>query len=265
MNTSFGQDVVTADFVTAVVERSKTTPVLVDFWATWCAPCRALGPILEKLATEYAGGFLLAKVDTDKEQALAAEFKIRSIPTVMLFKDGKVVTGFQGALPEGQIRKFLTQHGVESGAAPVIELSSDPAQRVEQLRALSAASPERDSLKLELALAVLAVGSYEDASHLLDALPTAVFTDPKAVRARARVSLLRRAADEGVHPVVATGIREVLDGDRSAGLSQLLEQLREEKHDEDSAARAALVDALQLMDDEAEVRDWRRRMASVLF
>jgi len=265
MKTEFGSDVATAEFVTSVVERSRTTPVLVDFWAPWCGPCRALGPILEKLATEYAGGFFLAKVDTDREQALGAQFQIRSIPTVMLFKDGKVASGFQGALPEGQIRKFLAQHGVEPGASPAIELSSDPVQRVQQLRALSTEHPERDSLKLDLALAVLDAGDVADASRLLDALPTSVFTDARAVQGRSRLALRRRAEVDGVHPEVSAGIHQVLQGDRAAGMSRLLEQLREEKHDEHSAARAALVDALQLIDEEAEVRDWRRKMASVLF
>src|SRR6187402_1056525 len=106
-------------FETTVLAKSKETLVLVDFWATWCGPCKTLGPILEKLAAEFNGGFLLAKVDVDKEQQLAGYFQIKSIPTVMLVKDGQIVDGFPGALPEGQVREFLQHHGIQP--APAVE------------------------------------------------------------------------------------------------------------------------------------------------
>lgn len=232
------RDVTTAQFMAEVVERSRETPVLVDFWAPWCAPCRVLGPVLEKLAADYAGGFLLAKVDTEKEQALATQFQIRSIPTVMLFHKGTAVTGFQGALPEGQIRAFLSKQGITSATT---------------------VSP------LEPALAALAAGDLELASKLLEALPAAVYGDVAAQRARAQLALRQRLVT-GVHsPTVGAAIQLVLDGDREAGLAQLLDQVREEKHDEHSPARAALLEALQLIDDDTVVRDWRRKLASVLF
>jgi putative thioredoxin len=256
-------DVTTAGFRADVVERSRTQPVLVDFWAGWCAPCRALGPVLEQLATEYAGGFVLAKVDTEAEQALASQFQIRSIPTVLLFKDGTVVTAFQGALPAGQIRAFLTKHGVEAGVATATVLSDDPTERVAQLRAELAAHPGRDSLKLDLALAVLATGDIADAGHELEALPAALYADPRAVRARARVALMHRLATaDAAH---AAPMRAILEGDAATGLAQLIELLRDERHDEHSAARAALVEAFGLIEDDAIVRDGRRKMASVLF
>src|SRR5690606_35412446 len=103
-------------FEQEVLLKSKEVPVLVDFWATWCGPCKTLGPVLEKLAAEFNGGFLLAKVDVDKEQQLAGYFQIKSVPTVMLLKDGQIVDGFPGALPEGQLREFLKHHGVEAKA-----------------------------------------------------------------------------------------------------------------------------------------------------
>ena len=107
----------TADtFEAEVLQRSLQVPVLVDFWAAWCGPCKTLGPILEKLAAEYNGAFVLAKVDVDREQQLAAAFQVRSIPTVYLVKDGQLVDGFPGALPEGQLREFLTHHGIQPAA-----------------------------------------------------------------------------------------------------------------------------------------------------
>jgi putative thioredoxin len=103
-------DVREDNFEAEVLQASMTTPILVDFWATWCGPCKTLGPMLEKLAGEFNGAFRLAKVDVDKSQQLAGMFGIRSIPTVMLVKDGQIVDGFAGALPEGQLREFLLRH-----------------------------------------------------------------------------------------------------------------------------------------------------------
>ena len=116
-------DATTETFETEVLQKSLQTPVLVDFWATWCGPCKTLGPMLEKLAGEYHGAFELAKVDVDKEQQIAAAFQIRSVPTVFLVKGGQIVDGFPGAVPEGQLREFLSQHGVvplEAAPAPGI-------------------------------------------------------------------------------------------------------------------------------------------------
>src|SRR6476661_7706909 len=110
-------DATAENFQDAVLQRSLQVPVVVDFWAEWCGPCKTLGPILEKLAAEYNGAFLLAKVDVDKEQQLAAAFQVRSIPTVFLVKDGQLVDGFPGALPEGQLREFLKSHGIEPAEA----------------------------------------------------------------------------------------------------------------------------------------------------
>src|SRR3954470_18180234 len=111
-------DATAENFEADVLKASLQVPVLVDFWATWCGPCKQLGPILEKLATEYNGAFRLAKVDVDKEQQLGAAFQIRSIPTVMLVKEGQLVDGFPGALPEGQPRESLKHQGIDPAEAP---------------------------------------------------------------------------------------------------------------------------------------------------
>ena len=257
-------DVTTAGFTAEVVDRSHQTPVLVDFWATWCGPCRALGPVLERLAAEYDGGFVLAKVDTDREQALAMQFQIRSIPTVMLFVGGKAVAGFPGALPEGQIRRFLAQHGVHKGGAAE-QWADEPIERIAQLRAAIAADATRSDLHLELALAQLAAGDIEVARASLEALPSEVYGDPKAVRARAELSLRHRIASLDTTDPLRQGAEAVLNGRVAEGLDLLIELLREQRGVDDSPAKIALVEALQGLDDEALVRETRRRMAAVLF
>ena len=103
-------DVTVQNFEAEVIEASMATPVLVDFWAPWCGPCKSLGPVLEKLETDYAGRFKLVKINSDNEQQLAAAFGIRSIPTCVLLVGGQPVDGFMGALPEGKVREFLDKH-----------------------------------------------------------------------------------------------------------------------------------------------------------
>src|SRR5215467_5600037 len=103
-------DVTQANFEAEVINASFDRPVLVDFWATWCGPCKTLGPLIEKIVGEYSGAVRLAKVDCDKEQQLAAMFGVRSIPTVVLVREGQLVDGFTGALLEAQLREFLAKH-----------------------------------------------------------------------------------------------------------------------------------------------------------
>ncbi len=279
-------DATTDSFEADVIQRSLQVPVLIDFWATWCGPCKSLGPILEKLAAEYHGAFELAKVDVDKEQQLAAAFQIRSVPTVILARDGQLVDGFPGALPEGQLREFLKHHGIEPAAAPADDAEAaapaapvDPHAEVMRLRKAVEAAPEDDALKLDLALALLATGGAHEAEKLLDALPANLATDDRAVRARARLGFAALLQDapprEVLEAAIASnpgdlrarhllGVRGIVSGDAEAGLEQFLEMLRRDRDFDGGLPRKALIDAFRVVDDEDLVGRYRRRMSSLL-
>lgn len=221
----------TETFEAEVLQKSMQTPVLVDFWATWCGPCKSLGPILEKLAGEYNGAFELAKVDVDKEQQVAAAFQIRSVPTVFLIKDGQIVDGFPGAMPEGQLREFLTQHGVvpaEAAAAvdaEILALPLDPQAEVAVLREAIAAEPDKAELKLDLALALLKTGATAEAGQLLDGLPANLATDDRAIRARARLDFAAALQDAPAADLLAARLQadaNDLEARYLLGIQQLL-------------------------------------------
>ena len=277
-------DVTTDTFETAVLQQSLQTPVLVDFWATWCGPCKSLTPLLEKLAGEYGGAFVLAKVDVDKEQQVAAAFQIRSVPTVFLLVGGQPVDAFQGALPEGQLRQFLQQHGIEPLAGAAAEAAEaaplDPHEEVVRLRHAVQAAPEQDELKLDLALALLRTGAATEAEQLLDALPANLATDDRTVRARARLGFAALLKDAPPVPVleqaIATdpgdlkarhllAVHHLVGGEAAAGLEQLIEMLRRDRGYADGLPKKALIDAFRIVEDEDLVGQYRRKMASLLF
>ncbi|WP_313316977.1 thioredoxin [Stenotrophomonas sp.] len=276
----------TETFEAEVLQKSLQTPVLVDFWATWCGPCKTLGPILEKLAGDYNGAFELAKVDVDKEQQIAAAFQIRSVPTVFLIKDGQIVDGFPGAMPEGQLREFLTQHGVvpleaaATEAAPPEALPIDPLAEIAALREAIAADPDKAELKLDLALALIKTGATVEAGPLLDALPANLATDDRAIRARARLdfgnalqgaptadALASRIQADGndLEARYQFGIHQLLGGNDEAALEQFIEMLRIDRSFRDSLPKKALIDAFRVIEDEDLVGRYRRRMSSLLF
>ena len=278
-------DATTATFEAEVLQKSLQTPVLVDFWAEWCGPCKALGPILEKLAAEYHGAFQLAKVDTEAEPQIAGAFQIRSIPTVFLVKDGQIVDGFQGALPEGQVREFLTHHGVvpaEAAEAPAADEpapSVDPHAEAVRLRQAIEAEPDKAELKLDLALALLQTGAAAEAGQLLDALPANLATDDRAIRARARLgfaTLLTDApAPQALEAAIAAdpddlgarhllGVHHIVAGDAEAGFEQFLEMLRRNRDFQDALPKKALIDAFRVVEDEDLVGRYRRKMSSLL-
>ena len=279
-------DAALSSFEQDVILKSKDVPILVDFWASWCEPCKALGPILEKLAAEFNGGFLLAKVDVDKEQQLAGYFQVKSIPTVMLLKNGQIVDGFPGALPENQLREFLKHHEIvaKESAPEVVEEQApeviDPEAEVSNLRAAIQAEPEKAELKLDLMLALLKTGGYVEAEKILDGLPANLATDDRAIKAKARLafatvlkdapptSILEQAIASNPDDCRARhylGVHYLLEDKAEAGLEQFLEMLKRNKTFEEGLPRKALIDAFRIIEDQDLVGQYRRKMASLLF
>ncbi len=163
-------DVTIENFESEVIAASMEVPVLVDFWAPWCGPCKVIGPLLEKLEVAYGGRFKLVKIDSDQEQQLAGAFGIRSIPTCILLMGGRPVDGFQGAMPEGQIRAFLDKHLPPGEDLPEEALEEeapaaalDDAGRLQLLAQAVADHPDDDDARFDFVKALLLAGRSDDA------------------------------------------------------------------------------------------------------
>ena len=275
----FSLDVSEVEFDTAVIALSRRVPVLVDFWAPWCGPCRTLKPMLEKLATEYGGRFVLAKINSDEAQTVAARYAVRSIPAVKLFVNGDVVDEFAGALPEGQVRAFLDRHLPDE--AERLRLSAagiaDPLQRAERLRQAASMSGGRQSIILELVGALLDARLVEDAAAGLETIAEPDRDEAwRSLKARLDLIVGAEATDESA--LVARIGADAKDfearfalaaalagrGEWGAAFEQLLEVVLRDRADARGKARDTLVEWFGICPDAKAVMNARRQLSMYL-
>jgi putative thioredoxin len=271
-------DVNEATFEAEVIGRSRQTPVVVDFWAPWCGPCRTLGPTLEKLAKEANGAWTLAKVNTDENQGLAMRFGIQGIPAVKAFRNGKVAAEFVGALPEPQVRQFITK----LGAAPAAGAgeADEAGQLLRERRWAEAEAALRRpriggnpaAVALGLAKALLAQGKAREAEPVLDGIKDGPeFAAAEKLRPLARYLIASGSVEDvaGADTPAAhffRAARVLREGSVIAALEEMLAVLRKDKRYRDGEARLVSLGLLELLDDaDPQKREYLNKLASVLF
>ncbi len=282
----------TASFMSDVIEASKSVPVLVDFWAPWCGPCKQLGPLLEKIVSEAGGKIRLVKVDIDKNQQLAQQMRIQSIPAVFAFADGQPVDGFMGALPESELRTFVdkivSSHG---GQAEQVEQLLDAAETametdaVEQAVAMFAQvlqlEPENGRAIAGMAKAHIALDDLDGARELLSVIPPALANDAHISGAIAALTVAETPVDDGeisrLNEAVAadeTDYQSRLDlsvalnaaGQEEAALDNLMWLIEKDRSWNEDAARKQLLVFFEAWGPTHELTlSGRRRLSSILF
>jgi putative thioredoxin len=282
---AYVKPVIHADFDQVVIEDSRHTPVLVDFWAPWCGPCRVLTPVLEKLAREYQGQFILATVNSDDNVELAQRYGIRSIPTVMAFVDGEVVDQFMGAQPESEVRKFIdsilpsrADRLVREAAAE--RLAGRPEIALELLHQAASEEPNKEAVLAELVETLLDLGRLEEAHQHGANLDPLRARSPRAAQALARLEFAEdpaQARDAGKLEAQIESNPDDLDArlalakfyarrhEYEHALEQLLEIVRRDRAFGGDAARKTMVALFELLGNEDPlVRRYRKELSAAL-
>jgi len=283
--TTYSFDTATDSFENDVLKASQRVPVLVDFWAPWCAPCRALKPILEKLAGEYQGRFLLAKVNSDEHPQLSAQFGVRGIPNVKAFVDGKLADEFTGALPESGVRAFIDRLIPTPGErlrrtarALVTQGDFDEAER--HLRSALELEPANHALRLDLVELLLAKNSHAEADALFAPIPERE-RDERADKLYSVLALWKRsqqlpaleeleaklaANPDDLPSRLALGERLIAGKRYEPALAALLEVVRRDRGALRTSARKLMVEVFNLAEDQAGlVSEYRKLLAGALY
>ncbi|MFO1107390.1 MAG: thioredoxin [Amaricoccus sp.] len=280
-----------ATFMTDVIEASREVPVIVDFWATWCGPCKTLGPALEKAVTEAKGKVRLVKIDVDKNQRIAAQMRVQSIPAVFAFVDGQPVDGFMGAQPASQVKAFIDRLVEMSGGNAGLEealglaeemLAEGAASDAAQTFAAILSEDEGNVAALSgLARSHLALGDTEKARAILGLAPKGKETDPAILAARAQIELAEASADAGEAGELAAAVARdpsdhqarfdlalalIAKGDSAGAIDALLELFRRDREWNDGAAKAQLLKLFDSLGPKSEAaQKGRRRLSSMIF
>ncbi len=273
-------DTTAETFERDVLERSFEVPVVVDFWATWCAPCRALGPLLEKLADQYAGRFVVVKADTDQLQEAALQFQVQSIPAVFGVVAGQVVDFFAGALPEPQLRAWLDRLLQGSRLVEAQRLEGTDPPRAEQVyRELLAQQPADANAQIGLARLLVAQQRSAEAGALIEQLESRGFLEPEAEKLKAALQLqdkgnvdlgsLRQASEaEPGNLALRLQLAQALagNGEYEQAFEICLALVEQDRQGVGEQARQVMVDIFRVLPAGSElVSDYRRRLAMLLY
>lgn len=272
------------NFQEAILQASFNVPVMVDFWAPWCNPCKMLMPVLTKLAEEFEGKFILAKVNVDENQELAAQFNARSVPTVKIFRNGAVVDEFMGAQPESNVRKVLDNHierasdKLRMEAGELIQ-QGDIDDAIALLQQANQEDPENSRVRLDLISALFYKGDYSSVEEAIQSLPIAERESPEIQGLENRLLFAKVAADaDEIDALRATieadanhsearyqlAAQLVVDGDTEAGLQELMQLMMRDRDYGDDAARKGMLAILDSIGEHEVTSKWRRKMASAL-
>ncbi len=281
----FIKEVNAENFAQVVLEGSRQQPVLVDFWADWCAPCRSLMPVLQKLAEEYNGQFILAKVNSDENQGLAQQYGVRSLPTVKLFKDGAPVDEFMGALPESHVREFLDRHIERESdrmlaAAEEAMAAGDEARALELLQQAQAVDPNRPEVIVAMARLKAGQGDADEAEALLNSLPASDRESPEVAAMLAELEFAKAASDGEPVEALEKRLEENPDDSETRfklaqkllaqrqyepAMQQLLTLMQKDRQFQDDAARKTLLKVFDMLGDDPLVAEYRRKMFNLLY